>query len=586
MRERRYNWVLFLLFSVVFFFLQAFYSYHFFYIEQFQLFIYTSNFLHQFLAYPGGLVEYIGLFATQFFILPFAGPAIIALLITLLFFISALLFKKQEPEEKTNVQLLLFPGSIAMASLFLCLDFNFYIQGILAFFICLLFLLISVSIRNFLLKIVVAFMAVLLLFWVAGSVSVLFAAAFFILEFHRNKSFKKTMPRILLLLWAIFIFYAGVRYGYLGEFRMSFLPDMYYQPRVEPPVFIYIPWLLLLGFVLFIPFLRNIKSYGKNAACLASIVIFSALVIYGFFNLHERKIYAFQKLDYFARNEQWDEIIREQTDSEYSNYLLLSYLNLAHSQKGELLQNLFSAEQHGVEGLKVQPENIRLVAPMLSDINFCIGDYASSQQYAFEGNLACRGAGSPRLLKRLAETAFVFGKNELARKYLMQLAKSWYYADWAKKQMAKLYAPSENETNDMAAMRRCLPEKNSREFASDFPDQLEQLCRINPENHTASNYLQAWYLLSKNIEGLSFFLDSKSGQNSERKELPKVCQQALLAYYETKPGQWTDLGITAGTIDLYNSYKLFLKKHRNDNQLIDLMKKQFGNTYWFYLQFN
>lgn len=586
MIDRRYNWLLLLLFSVVFTFLQAFYSYHFFYIEQFQLFIFTNQFLQQFLAYPGGLVEYLGLFTTQFFILPFVGPAITALLITLLFHLSATLFRKILADEKSMVIPSLLAGSIAISSVLLCPDFNFYIQGMWAFIFCTLFLLISVSIRNRLAKVVFAFFAVPTIYWFAGSISLLFAAVLSIIEIQQKSSPKWKLLWMLFLVWAILISYAGVRLGYMGEFRMSFLPDMYYQPHVKPNVSLYFPWILLTVFSLIIPILNNVKWPGKLETPGIGLVILMALIGFGSLHLRERKFYEFQKLDYFARNKKWDQLIREQTKSQYSNYLLQNYLNLAHAEKNQLIQNLFNSKQHGIQGLKVEAENIRLVAALLSDVSFCVGDIASAQEYAFDGNQTCRGAGSGRFLKRLAETVIIFKNKKVARKYLSILENSWFYADWAKEQLANLDAPSANDANYLVEKQKCMPAMDSREFVSDFPIQLRQLCQINSENHAASAYLQAWYLLSKKIENLSEYLDLNSEIISGGKELPGACQQALLAYFETSPDQWAVRGITTKTVSLYRNYKSFLKNHRNEPDLRDLMKKEFGNTYWFYLQFN
>lgn len=574
------------LFTTVFVFLHVFYSYHFFYIEQFQLFIFARHFFIEHLLYPGGFVEYLSQFVVQFFILPYIGPTIVALLIAILFLVTASIFNKQYASEHLKNRLWLVPGIVALSCLYLSVSFNSYLQGIFAYFICLLSILFFLSMQNLTARFWMSVLAIPLIYWLAGSVSFLFSATLSIVGFHQNTLWKRKLYWAFFPIWAIIISYLSVRLGFSGDFRISFLPDMYNQPRIKADIFVYLPWLLLVGFTLIVPFLKKVEFVGSRITHATQIVIFFAIIVWGLTKVSQRKFYAFQKLDYYARNEQWDLIIEAQSGNEQNNYLLLNYLNLAYAKKGQLLQHLFDANQQGVQCLKIQPDNIRLLAPLLSDINFHIGDFASSQQYAFEGNLIGRGAGSGRMLKRLAEAAIIFENDQLARKYLELLKKTWFYNKWAENKLNELDSTTWSNSPDIVAKRRCLPVKDSGEFASDFPAQLEQLCNLNPENYMALNYLQAYYLLSKDIERLCSFLDSNPKQSLVQRELPEACQQALLAYFETKPDLWAAKGVTIKTVELYQHYKSLLRDNRNDKGLRNLMKTHFGSTYWFYLQFN
>lgn len=57
-------------------FLQITDKFHFFYIEQLQLFQFSEDYLADKISSPGGLSLIIGEFLTQFFITPYAGPFI------------------------------------------------------------------------------------------------------------------------------------------------------------------------------------------------------------------------------------------------------------------------------------------------------------------------------------------------------------------------------------------------------------------------------------------------------------------------------------------------------------------------------
>ena len=80
----RYKQILFglILFAILGVFLQITSKFHFFYIEQLQLFQFSGDYLADKISYPGGLSSVIGEFLTQFFITPYLGPFIFAALLT------------------------------------------------------------------------------------------------------------------------------------------------------------------------------------------------------------------------------------------------------------------------------------------------------------------------------------------------------------------------------------------------------------------------------------------------------------------------------------------------------------------------
>ena len=78
--------LLVLLGSFVFF--QCFYTYHLYYREQTQLFLYTSEYLSTYFQHPAWLACITGDFLTQFFYYIGGGAAILALLLTLIYWLS------------------------------------------------------------------------------------------------------------------------------------------------------------------------------------------------------------------------------------------------------------------------------------------------------------------------------------------------------------------------------------------------------------------------------------------------------------------------------------------------------------------
>ena len=65
-------------FTALFVFLQTYSKYHFYFIEQTQLFQFSGEYISDKLLIPGGFTLVLSEFLVQFFILPYAGAAITA----------------------------------------------------------------------------------------------------------------------------------------------------------------------------------------------------------------------------------------------------------------------------------------------------------------------------------------------------------------------------------------------------------------------------------------------------------------------------------------------------------------------------
>ena len=69
--------------AALFIFLQEYSKFHFFFIEQSQLFQFTGEYISEKLAMPGGFALTLSEFLVQFFIYPYAGAGITAGLLLL-----------------------------------------------------------------------------------------------------------------------------------------------------------------------------------------------------------------------------------------------------------------------------------------------------------------------------------------------------------------------------------------------------------------------------------------------------------------------------------------------------------------------
>ena len=160
-----------IVFVFLFIFLRIFSEYHFYCVEQNQLFQLTPIFIIDKLMQPGGLVMVLSGCLVQFFILPNVGAMITAALLTSLGALFWAILKRIDPRSHG----ILWAWLPVLSLLFVQWDFNYRFQGTVAFGMMLLALYLVLGIRNFIPRLIASLFASLLLFGLAGPVSLLFA---------------------------------------------------------------------------------------------------------------------------------------------------------------------------------------------------------------------------------------------------------------------------------------------------------------------------------------------------------------------------------------------------------------------------
>ena len=215
-----------IVFVFLFIFLRIFSEYHFYCVEQNQLFQLTPIFIIDKLMQPGGLAMVLSGCLVQFFILPNVGAMITAALLTSLGALFWVILKRIDPRSHG----ILWAWLPVLSLLFVQWDFNYRFQGTVAFGMMLLALYLVLGIRNFIPRLIASLFASLLLFGLAGPVSLLFALSMVGYEAMSRTPrwyYSAILPMIVLILGGL-----CVRYSVIGEYRFVFLPDSYYYFRL------------------------------------------------------------------------------------------------------------------------------------------------------------------------------------------------------------------------------------------------------------------------------------------------------------------------------------------------------------------
>lgn len=577
-KELTFWLILYILLTV---FLQYYFQYHFFYIEQSQLFLFTHAYLFEQISEPGGLSLFIAEFLVQFFIYPYVGPAVISALLIGTGIVTKCILNRIVPDNGCY----LFSLLPAVALLFMHFGFNYRVQGTVAYLIMLVCLNIYIRISHRTGRLILGVFLVLLLSLTAGSIALLFSVSAFCYEWIRRERYwwlSSVLFAESLFLGLLFVFFSMV-----GEYRFAFLPDLYYHDYLTPSFIIYAAWIILPVLMLFVYLQNKIQVTNKRlvkGAYIAQFVILLALLMWGIPKYGDFKSLRIKSLDYFARTEQWDEIIAS-SKGKITNLLYLSHLNMALANKGMLADRMFFFDQKNPQGLLVSWNKSENISCLLSDIYYTMGFISLSQQMAFEAYVSAMENGNPRMLKRLVQTNLIQGEYAVAEKYINVLEKTITYKDWAVKQRRFLYNDEVVQSDaELGSKRRLLPAQKGLALADGLAADLHQLIRTNPNDQTAIHYLGCFLLLSKDLDGFKKMLETYYG-TEVLPQLPLHFQEAVFVLSEKDSEYWKQYAIAPDVIQRFSDYKKTVLGNRNNNALQGLLARSFGNSYWYYFMF-
>lgn len=567
---------------LLFAFLQITEAYHFFYIEQFQLFQFSGSYLAGLMAQAGGFGVLTGEFLVQFFTLPYAGALITAALLTLSGIIARGILRRLAPSSDAFLLYLLPP----LALLMLHFDVNYLYHGTVAFLIAELFLLLYMNLKSFRVRMIAVVLMVPLLYYLAGAVATLFVAAVVLYECFLH------VPRFYLVLIApvelAVLVYIFIQTGWAETVRFACMPAAYFHHELIAPHHLFAPWLALLFIMLVAFFMRKRKEVSRKQLVIDSAVQLVVLVLlchYLIPKYQDAPSMHLKQLDYYTRTAQWDKII-SMSRGTMNDYLSICYLNMALANKGELASSMFSYDQRGVNGLMFPWDKTFIVSDLLSEEYFTIGEIAMAQKMAFEAYVTVPGFGNPRFLKRLVQTNLIFGNYAVAQKYIRILEKTFAYSDWARSQRRFL-------NNDRAVdadlllgrLRRNLPSPSQLSYIEGVEPDLLTRAEQHPEEKLPIEMVGTSYLLEKNVQAFKQMIEKYAG-TKVLPVLPKSFQEAVVLYYEKDPERWKQLGASDAVINRFDSYRRVILQNRA--MLASLqgeIAQSFGDSYWFYYTF-
>jgi len=567
---------------VILLFFGLFYSFHLHYQEQYQLFLFTTDYFLDRVMPPGGLSNYLGTFITQFYFYPWIGSLIIATLLIL--FQRILLGTARNLGAGKNFFVLSFLPVLMYWGL-LC-DENYLAGGLVSMlFISLSNYLYTFS-RSGLVKILFILLGIPLLYLIAGG-SVLFFFLFLLIyeldEKTRSWKFLLLFNSLGAILVLAIPFFLKNRLGMFPAVS-SFVGVNYFRFPINFPVIVGIIGLLLVFLPFVSKYLSNRQFPLKKNILIVQVIVF---LLFGSWFMHRSVDFEREEImeyDFFARMRKWDEIIYKAEQEAPRSPLSVTCLNLALGKKGQLGERMFEFFQKGDEGLIPDFTKDFTIPMVAGEVYYHLGFINTAQRFSFEAMEALPDyQKSVRTIKRLAETSLINGNYVLSRKYLKILQKTFYYRKWA------TYLERAMEKEDFInqhpeyGLLRSMKLERDFLFSGQEKDMMLGIMLSEKKSKLVFEYLMAYCLLNKDIQ--HFVQYFTLGESLSYFTIPRHFQEALVYAWDVSKSEVVKEIPYPVNREVRSSLNKYRRVYTSQSNPQSLLRKDFGDTYWYYFHF-
>lgn len=551
--------------------------------EEVQLFIPEWGVIRDMLSLPGGFCAVVGQALVQYYTSSLFVLWVNSAFLCVIGFLSYLLLQEIAPRGY-NLLLALFPVLVlvkAHSSSFYVLD------GTIGLFILLLFSYVFVRIRKPKVQLFYGVASVFFIYGLAGQLVMLYGLVVVFTNILCRR--KKWFGLLVVCLIGLLLTYIDIRLAVGIPLTDGIYSERYQESQLQPDSYTYYIWIrfVALLFILFIiAFSMRVLHWRKRLVRVAvtgcwSVLLFcfSTFCLPGPYEVWNNRM---NELSVLEQRNDWDTIIREQSENGTMSCVSLNYLNMALAQKGILGDRLFHYDQKGPQSLLASWDRTYYMSCLLSDIYYMIGDISLSEGYAMEGLTLAKRGGSPRMLQRLVKISLVRRDFALANKYLNILDRLPRYRRWAEKNAVYVHYPERIRQDEELGMKT-MPVSQ--------PDNL--LCLVDIDslwtghlsepgvNRVAWEYLGCSYLLAKEMEKFKTFL-LHAGTLSEGQALPVHFQEAALVSAIGDLSVLKKVTIKPEIVQRYQQFQKDMLTAQNSSDGLSWLYQQYGDTFWFY----
>lgn len=551
------------------------------YQEEVQLFRTDFYYFHGYITQPGGLTKYIGSFFTQLYHFGWLAPVILTFFISLSSITLYNICSINKASERIFLLSCIFPVLLLLGSA--NRDVNLW--NIIGICFALLAFWGYTKVSNKY-RYIGGVIIYLLLFFIAGGNAMLFVGLVVIRELFSPKHSYIYLLGLILLAVAVpylshlFIYTSLIEDTYyaLTPFGLKYkvqsltlawlsAPAIYLLYQIiskksslfekVKPVKVIIPYFLLLFGFIYWSLSTSTKKYTENVAHIA----------------------------YAAERAEWDTVLRvsSEYDLDVPDPLTIFFTNIALSEKGVLLSEMFHYPQTGTLGLYVSWHTNYILMSYLSELYYRAGIWQEAEHTAYETLVMSPTEHGSKALRRLLYVSMLKGDSSNFEKYNRLMRQSPVYKSWAEDLRAEFYTMQSNPDYQIEGT----PRKSSYEdfFINHGSPEYNfvQLLKADPKNKKAFEYLVATALLQKRLNVFLALMNEKYNDVGYEK-MPRHIEEALIVCRYVINGSKDIVDrfpLSTITISEFAEYD---KASANATypQAKKNLEEKYGHTYWHY----
>jgi len=328
-------------------------------------------------------------------------------------------------------------------------------------------------------------------------------------------------------------------------------------------------------------------NFSPLKAGIFNFLIVSVVTIYSAYTMFDHRSDTINRMTFELQHNNFDSVIAEGKDNHTNNRLICYLSNIALYESGQMPYRLFHHKQMGTTGLFLNWEfaNSDLLVWYLGEVYYRLGMKLQAEHCAFQALVLSTKEPDTKILQRLALTNIVRRDSATADKYLRFLDHSLFYRKWARQQRTNLAwamadstfivpnTPIPAQVNDFYIPYR------AHEYV------LLMLLKSNPKHRMAFEYLMSYSMLQRDLDKVIWCMDNFYA-NFDYPTIPTHYEEALLLFknvYNKGPDFLVQYPISKTTLERYEHYMQAVKAAQGSERRFEQFKKQFSNTFWFYM---
>ena len=550
----------------------------FFQSEQF-LFIFSVDYLKDFLLKPGGLLEYAGRFISQFYVLPLMGSLLLSVILVCTGFITLKIVRLLN-----SGSFLAAPMAIITSVLLLLMQVRYY--HIMEYNLGYLFILVSFYLTIKYKESYIPIILFPLIYYISGAFALVYLLMYAVYSFVFISGIQKIFrPAIMTLAGGLtFFLFKELFFLVPGKSLLS-SPLPLIDDRYHKVIFF-----VFTTFIVMLPLVSKIRlpRRASHRTLRFSALIAGSLVLFaGFFmvlRIYNPIISNILTIEEAAYKGDWNEVIRVHEKEPSGNLIGEYFYNVALSERGLLCERLFSGQQtFGTQAMILPWGNEHLDRGAY--FFYTAGLVNEAHRWAYE-EMVVYGI-RPHNMLMLIKTSLIAGNYSMAEKYIGILKKTLFYRDEAIK-FSELIGNDEGlmSNSELGPVARIIPQKDFFIYVDNPEDNLLMLFESNPGNKRSFEYMMAWLLLEKDVETVMSNLHLMKGMGYTK--LPRHIEEAVMIWYDNQKvyPDMNGLQLSSATKERFRLYvNAYVQNRNNSSSLKDRMKAGFGDTFWYYYHF-